>query len=848
MVANVWRLRLQRLCRGGASLCLLVLMGGYVGAWQTADEDRFLEGLRQRRLFQLAEFYCRERLADESLSEFDRAQLTVELIRGLAEHAVNAPRNVRDPLWQRARETATRFVSEHSTHPHLILVKMQDALTVLARGELTRMESELGVARAKTAEDARGTIREATRLLARIEEELNELIAQRRRPPRLGELAAAELTALQQNVRFQRARALRNLGLSYPPKSADRVASVTQALEHLRQALLQVAADEPLAQRMRMDQIVCCRLLGDLTQSQQFLEAFPKQEISREIQAQWRAETIRLVLARDGPRAAQALVSKWDVTKWNITQGHGSPEWEFAQLETQIALWQASAEKDEDEAARWRDLAVATVKRVERTYGRYWARRAELYLVNTGRGRGSGSLDILERTANDFYAKGRLDEALATYDEAASVASDAENDHQAFAFAYKAALLQQQRTRHADAAQRFQQLALSMPNYPDASNAHLHAVVNVAQQAAQDSTVAARRYVPLLEEHLQHWPGEATADTARLWLGKFHESQRAWEPAVAAFRAVAPTASFHAEAVDALAHCWRSWLAQLRAAKSDTGLTAIDAAEYFEDVAYGPDGATPENWSDLARRAALTAARIRRDYTTADLSELEEVLLKALQGTPPPTPEWKTEAQLLLVAVLAAQPGRGSDAQRVVAGIDQANRELLVALMLRLAELPGNRLPDQRSELGAIQLAVARLLGPQLERLGTQQKQTVEHLQAVALAATGKHEQALAALAELAQRYPDDVSIQQSFGEWLSRADDRESLEKAVAQWRQIAARCRPRTTHWFDAKYQLAQVQFKLGHKAAASKLIRYLQATEDLSQSERYPDFLRLLEQCER
>ena len=54
---------------------------------------------------------------------------------------------------------------------------------------------------ASSAEQARDTIREATRLLARIEDELGDLIAERRGTPRPGELAPAELTALQQNVR-----------------------------------------------------------------------------------------------------------------------------------------------------------------------------------------------------------------------------------------------------------------------------------------------------------------------------------------------------------------------------------------------------------------------------------------------------------------------------------------------------------------------------------------------------------------------------------------------------------------------------------------------------------------------
>ena len=52
-----------------------------------SDDERVLQGLRERRQFELAEKYCSDRLFDSQLSEARRVELVIELSRTLAEHA-----------------------------------------------------------------------------------------------------------------------------------------------------------------------------------------------------------------------------------------------------------------------------------------------------------------------------------------------------------------------------------------------------------------------------------------------------------------------------------------------------------------------------------------------------------------------------------------------------------------------------------------------------------------------------------------------------------------------------------------------------------------------------------------
>ena len=69
-----------------AVLFLAGALVAYPAAAQSFDA-RFLDGLRERQLFSLAEKFCRDRLARPALPEPRRAELSIELSRCLTEEA-----------------------------------------------------------------------------------------------------------------------------------------------------------------------------------------------------------------------------------------------------------------------------------------------------------------------------------------------------------------------------------------------------------------------------------------------------------------------------------------------------------------------------------------------------------------------------------------------------------------------------------------------------------------------------------------------------------------------------------------------------------------------------------------
>ena len=79
----------------------------------------YVAGLRERKLFVLAQRYCVDRLNSSQTSEVERADLAVELIRTLATHAGHVPRPDRASSWQAAQSAAANFERRWPNNPRL---------------------------------------------------------------------------------------------------------------------------------------------------------------------------------------------------------------------------------------------------------------------------------------------------------------------------------------------------------------------------------------------------------------------------------------------------------------------------------------------------------------------------------------------------------------------------------------------------------------------------------------------------------------------------------------------------------------------------------------------------------
>ncbi|MEX0714489.1 MAG: hypothetical protein WD278_19285, partial [Pirellulales bacterium] len=342
-------------------------------------EARFLEGLRGRRLFELAEIACRDRLDAPGLSNERRSRLAIELSRSFTEHALHSAPDKREPLWQQAIDALDQSGAQ-ADNPWRVLEQVQRGLVHLARGELARQEAELVRATEQQIEQARTHLRAAAKQL---EEAAATVAAQQRQanqrgPAPLDGLSESELASLADHVSYQLARAFRNQGQCYPAGSPDRANSLRQSV-NLLSTLARTDVFDALTWNARLDQIVCYRLLEDFRAADQRIELLTQREPPPQVHLAARAEQIRLAL--DQGRLEDALAAAHER---NSADEETSGNLDYARLEAHLAAWQAADQADNTRQARqWQSEAANLVRAIDARHGAYWRRRAETLLAGT---------------------------------------------------------------------------------------------------------------------------------------------------------------------------------------------------------------------------------------------------------------------------------------------------------------------------------------------------------------------------------------------------------------------------------------------------------------------------------
>jgi len=812
----------------------------------TSDE-RFLDGLRQRRLYALAEKFCRAALTRPDQNSSRSAEMTIELSRSLVEHALEVPPGESADLWRQALETTDSFAQKSPESSRRVQVGVQHALVLLSRGEVLREEAEVMAERAGRLEAARSDLRQAISELKRASADIAE---QLRKPPANtkddADFTTAELLSLQKNVNFQLARALRNQGQSYPANSADRSAALLQAAELLG-PLAQLEPADPLGWPSRLDEITCYRLLADEPAAVRRLDVLERMPPPPQVLLAARAQRVRLALAAKNLQEALAALDKG-----RDEAGQTSPELDLAFLETFLQAWQAAVEaKQTEAAAKWQAQAAAVVQQIDRLYGGYWARRAESLLGERVAGSTeTGDLSVLVRAAEGFYRAGQIDDALLAYDRARQTAQKSGGAAQAFDLGFTAAAIEQAQQHFAPAAKRFHELALADPRHAKAADAHLLAIYNTTRAERGDAISADKagdaspsRHVQLLKEHLALWPQGASADQARLWLGRQRQREQAWPEAIELYQAIRPDAPQVDEALPEVGACYRAMLADLRAKGKPTNETAVAAARYFESIVSG-GGRMPTRYAAVQLNAALEAAKMWLELPGDGFAHAEQMLSAALAAAEKPTEKWMATARGLLVYSLAGQ-GRNDEAARALDQLKGGPSADLLALIEGLVTLCETATPSIRRDLAGMALRVTDLIDESNNTLDGPQQRTLARLHAEALAAAGHTEKALADLERLAKESPRDGRIQEEYARILFAAGRAEALEK----WREIERKSRRGGERWFRAKYYQALALERKGDKPAAAAVVKLLRAQyPELGGADLKPKFLEVLARCQR
>lgn len=842
-----------------------------IGATESDENLRLLDGMRSRRLYSLATEFAREQRQRSELSEAEQAEWFIQSMRLLSEKGWHQPSDLRAATWKEAHAIGRQFLENYPSHSRRVLVQLQEALLWRTEAEVLQQEAELDRSGDASWEPALERLREAARRLEDIERDVNQSV-QRIRPgtePPDG-LTADELYSLASHVRLHLARVYRIRGECYPAGSDDRFAAATQALQTLQELLAQVDSDDALAWEGRVEQLIVYRLAENFSEAGRLRERLEDEEIPDSIRVRIHAEAARVILAERSARsggAADSAPPAWlaEALRWvelaPSPSQPGAPHLDLARLEVFIAAWKARAEGDEQQA-EWRQRTVSLAKYIEQSHGRYWARRADQLLLREVQGNvQAADAEILRRQADDLYLRGELEEALTLYDEVVKGALEGNDEEETFRASYRAGLVQVKRGEDHDALDRLRRVSRDYAAHESAPAAHLAAIQSTVRLARTDASYL-ELYEELLREHIRRWPRSMYVSRVNLWLGRLQRHQQRWRGAIEAFQRVSATGPEGEPALEGLEASWRGLLSD-RQAKSN-GSNDLQAFDTILDEAIqslrgfslrvdveptsdrrgrrGPDISTPP----LRGQTILAASRLLLEFAPHRAGEVEDVLHQYVSAdSEENSATWRSEAESWLFLARALQPERQDLARQQLRQLEARSSKTIWRLLDQLAKVGETAERPLRRQLASLQLELLQRL-ESLEAEGVDRAAEIPRRRARALWELGEGEQAIELYRRLVDEQPRDGVLQTEYAQLLAARDDPESLAQALRQWRVIADRTPPHGDAWYAAKYQVAELLWRTGRGEEAAKLIRYLRITSPLPTSDWSDRFEELLKKC--
>ena len=820
---------------------------------------RFLEGLRQRRLYALAEAYCHEVAGRDDLTTRRRVRLAVELSQTLVAQALDSPPDARAPLWKRA-EAAVRDLGLSETEGSwALLADVQAALVRLARGELARQMAATSPDGQRHLGEARQDLREAVRQLdvvrQRIEARLRGLATPSGKPratvsKQNATMDRNALLSLQRHVQFELARALAHLGQCFAPESADRISALSRAVEHFER-LAALSTVDPLAWESRVELIRCLRFLGDRQAALRRLEQLERQSPPAAIAYRAQAERIELLLDAGKVNEAAVLAEKLLGTLEGDTSPAGEAtqamaERELAALRAYLAAWQqahrqqrkpqkerqkeqqSQEEQNAQQTVHWQKAAERLVAHIAARRGTYWARRAEsLMAANIAGWSGTEDASLLTRIAESYFRAGQFDEAVVAYDRAQREAARRGDGRRAFQLGYVAASIEHQRGRHEAAAERFARLAREYDDHPQAAQTHRLAIYHLGQLLRdQADSQTLDRYLLLLEEHLARWPGAPGSDEIRLRLARLLEHRGQYARAEKLYRQVSSESEQFARAVQRLVELYEHWFNNQphdRRARQHVA----EAVDWLDRIVTGPASrhGVPDTWTDGQRAALLALARLRVEWLHEGLRRTEQLLNAAL-AEPMAPPEWKRRAFPWLIVVLAAE-GAGDRALRFVDQLAQNDVSSTLAVLESVDRLPRPSDPKLRHDVAQLKQRVARIVLHHADAasLDANARKRAETILASSLVEAGRFDQAKQHYERLRKSAPRDADVLEQYAALLAREGSPDAWRAALDGWRELERHSPAGSPRWFRAKYGICQAHLALGNRQRAEKIYSQLQ-----------------------
>ena len=797
------------------------------------DDQKLLDGLRKRQLFDLANDYCQKLLDSSDLPPQRRVTLTVHQLKNLTAKAVSSSGEIRTKTWQQIDTIADRF-SDSFRGSRAFLVRTQQSLAKIAQARLLRQEIDVRLAQP-------GADKTAITLLRSVRDELDDTIQDidktipRGKPDESStDLSTPQLLALKGNLQFQYAVCnLERSQLYGADAKADRKDALTQAQEQIASANRTAEKGKTLWWEAKLASSKCYRLLGRHAEADATLKALPIKLLPAGLEPQLRIERLQVALATHNPTRVGNLVIK------ALKQAQRPPLEDIGLVEA--TAWLASATNSE-QAVRWKSTSASLAKSVKLSHGRYWGRRAEVVLVDSIQHNAANNpaatsispdtdLLILTKAAETALKEKRHQDAVDGFAKAILLAKRQSDYESALRLSIQQGKLFEELGRHADAADVMIDSAIVKPNLHNAAAAHLRGCWNLLQTiVGADAPKQAETFQKNLEQHLQTWPTSSTAESALLWLGDQHSQNRNYRSAMETLLRVPTNSKRFPQAITHATSAASSILLKLEQTKQPLDLmTSRLTGQIREPATKDPDlKAITELLAadmDIRFRSRLPRQRI--------LNEFEQ---------DPRINDSGRQLTDLRLAIQTISKIKNSDAfaKQLLAAqnkpaVQQRLHDYLNAMRIR------NDSSDSTQALATANLQVAQQAATDARQANQKERATVWALRVVELQIIlSEHEQAIELLTKLVEEYPRKADLQIKLAQAMTAAYGKSDPEKPINQWRLLASRLRPESDNWFMAKYNVAELLHRSGKWDDALKLLKYIKANPPgWDNSKLKPDF---------
>ena len=799
------------------------------------EDQKLLNGLRDRRFFDLADDYCQKLLDSNNLPPQRRVTLVVHQLKTLTAKAVSSSSDRREEVWQQVDAIAKKFPSSFRGSRGF-LVRAQQALATTAQARLIRQEIDARLAQPNARSTAISLLRSAQDELDDTIRAIDKAIPRSKTGETPTDLSTPQLLALKANLQFQFAVCNLERSQLYPADDqADRKDALNQALEQIANANRTTEKGKTLWWEVKIASIKCLRLLGRHKEANTTLESLPTKLLPTGLKPQLRIEHLQVALASQDHRQVAALVGQ-------VLQKSQRPPIEDIGL-VQATAWLARTTSP-GQSVEWKRRAASLVKSIKSSHGRYWGRRAELLLVESIQENAATNPDsilvspgtdllILSQAAQTALQEERFKDAVNDFAKAILLAKQQSDFASVLRLSIQQGQVFEKLNQPADAADAMIDAANIKPNLANAAAAHLRGCWNLSQTiTGSDSEQQAQRFQKRLQQHIETWPAAPTAESALLWLGEQHHQSQRYRTAFDTFLRVPTNSKRFPQAVTQAAASATGLLLKLEQTNQPLNIMTERLLGQLRDLATQAPNLKPITELlavdiDLRFRSRLpsqdTLNEILQDQPIGDSRSAERLaeLRLAIQTIS------KIKDPTAFTQQLAQTKNKPKVQQRL--------HGYLNAMRTREDSSNTNR------TLAAANLQVAQQAANDAQQANQNELATAWKLRMVGLQqAMNQHEPAIEILTELIKAYPRKADLQIQLAHAMTAAYGKSDPEKPINQWRRLASRLRPESENWFLAKYNVAELLHRSGKRSDALKLLKYIKANPPgWDNSKLKPDF---------